>query len=237
MIERVEGSRLIRRVAVMCLLTLLATTPARAQDDPGYAREGVYVGFGGSPTLTFNSEQFLGNYGYISETDGEIAILPTVNKRAVPRVVVGFRSRPLALEFSYDRSRFEGDYLGLPLQSVYNAINVDGKFFFRTLTRVQPHIVLGMAFPWLNIEDGAFPPGSDPLINLPGGDAGFRGPGLNTEIGVTAFATSRLGVSVGYAFRAIWFNRVRGIRDEVEELRPPFRELRGTPVVAGFFTF
>jgi hypothetical protein len=222
------------------LLIMLAARPVQAQTeapyDPGFAREGVYVGIGGSPSLTFKADQFAGDYGYIADGDGEIFVIPSVNKRAVPRVVVGLRSRPLAIEFSYDRARFTGDYLGVPLVSVYNAINVDAKFFFRTRTKVQPHVAIGMGLPWVNIENGSYPPGSDPTLDPPHADATLRGPGLNTEVGLTAFATPRVGISIGYAFRTIKFNRARGI-DEQRELHPPFWELRGTPVVFGFVTF
>ena len=237
MIRRVAGVSQTLKVAGLCLLALLAARPADAQDDPGYAYEGVYLGFGGSPRLTFKADQFAGDYGYVAEDDSEIFVIPSVNKRPVPRVVFGLRSRPLALEFSYDRARFTGDYLGVPLVSVYNAINVDAKFFFRTLTRVQPHVVIGMGLPWVTIENGSYPPGSDPLVDPPHADASLRGPGLNTEVGLTAFATPRVGISIGYAFRTIKFNRARGIGEEQKELRPPFWEVRGTPVVFGFVTF
>ena len=134
-IRRVAAMGQALRVAGMCLLVVLAARPVQAQTeapyDPGFAREGVYVGVGGSPSLTFKADQFAGDYGYVSEDDAEIFVIPSVNKRPVARVVVGLRSRPLALEFSYDRARFTGDHLGLPLVSTYNAINVDAKFFFR----------------------------------------------------------------------------------------------------------
>lgn len=220
------------------MIVFAAAAPARAQNAAGrgYAYEGVYVGVGAMPPTSLDNEAFSGDAIYVAEDDGEQFALPTLDSVVLPRVVVGFRSRPMALEFSYDRARYTGSFLGLPRDAVLNVFNVDGRFFFATRGRVQPHLVIGMAFPWLKVPDGSFAPESD-FTDAPQGDATFRGYGLNTEVGVTLFVTPRVGVSAGYAWRALWFRRVRGIGDEPKELHPPFDAFRGHAAVMGFVTF
>jgi hypothetical protein len=215
---------------------MVAAAPARAQTAPGFAREGVYVGVGGIPATTLDDASLVGDVYFEADDDGELFVLPSLDSQPLLRAVVGFRSRPLALEFSYDRARHAGEFLDLPRDTIFQAINVDGRFFFATDHRVQPHAVVGMAFPWMTVKDGSFEPGSD-FTGAPQGDATFRGPGLNTEVGVTVFATPRVGVSVGYIYRVIWFRRVRGVGDESKDLRPPFYATRGHVMVAGFVTF
>lgn len=211
---------------------MLATaTPAWSQTEPGYAREGAYVGIGGTLAFTLDGVSFDGKTAYKQVGGEEIVILPRLNKRNMLRGVVGFRGPQLALEFSYDRSAQQGTFADDTVDVAFNSVNVDARLFFATHGRIQPHVVVGLAFPWLKVLDGSFLP-PDRL-----GDATFRGQGLNTEVGVTAFATRRIGVSVGYAYRPLWFNRVRGVTDTPYRLKPRFRESSGSVVMMGFVTF
>ena len=94
--------------------------------------------------------------------------------------------------------------------------------------------MLGVAFPWLSVEDGSF---SSDQPDAEVGDSSWRGPGLNTEVGLTAFITPQAGVSVGYAYRWMYFSRMRGLDNEVFKLEPSFKETSGNFVVMGFYTF
>jgi len=143
---------------------------------------------------------------------------------------VGFRARPAALEFSYDRTRHDGTFLDATGEAIVSAFNVDVRVFGFTRGRIQPHAVVGLSLPRLTVIDGSL---LDPLE----GDGTFSGQGLNLEGGVTAFLHPRIGASVGYSYRIWWFNRVRGVGDESYRLQPRFRETSGSAVVMGFFTF
>ena len=90
-------------------------------------------------------------------------------------------------------------------------------------------LALGLAFPWLTIYDGSF----DGDLN---GDGRFRGQGLNLEGGVTLFATRSIGISAGYAYRVLWFNRATGVTDTTYRLRPRFRESSSGLLIMGFVT-
>jgi hypothetical protein len=204
--------------------------PAWGQMTGGYAREGVYVGVAGMFDFTLDGVSFDGSTFYEAETTGELFILPELDKQNLVRYVVGFRMRPAALEFSYDRTRHQGTFLDATGEAVVNSVNIDVRFFGLTSGRIQPHGVVGLALPWLTVEDGSF---LDPET----ADARFRGQGLNLEAGVTVFPHPRIGVSAGYSYRIFWFNRVRGVGDEPFRLDPRFRETSGSAVVMGFFTF
>lgn len=221
------------RVLIAGLLLIGAAVPARAQaqaPQPGFARERMYVGIALLPAFTLDGVTFDGETGYVEEGGTEVFILPKLDSRSMPRIVAGFRTRPFALEISFERTRHDGTFLDLTGEAAFNAVNVDGKFFFNTGSRIQPHVAAGLAFPWLTVYDGS----SDADLV---GDATFRGQGLNLEGGVTVFATRSVGVSAGYAWRVMWFNRVRGVNDEPFRLRPRFRETSGSVIVMGFVTF
>jgi len=220
----------VSRFALACLLLAVTATPALGQMRGGYAREGMYVGVAGMFDFTLDGVTFDGRTFYEAETTQELFILPALDKQNLVRYVVGFRMRPAALEFSYDRTRHDGTFLDTTGKAVVNSVNVDVRFFGLTSGRIQPHGVVGLALPWLTVEDGSF-------LDLDQDDARFRGQGINLEAGVTVFPHPRIGVSAGYAYRICWFNRVRGVGDEPYRLDPRFRETSGSAVVMGFFTF
>ncbi len=98
---------------------------------------------------------------------------------------------------------------------------------------VQPHVLAGGGFPWLNIKDASFIDTDDADL----GDATYRGFGVNTEAGVTVYPHPQPGIGVGYRYRVMWFDRAQGVRDTDYELRPRFRENSGSLVITGLFTF
>ena len=215
----------------LTIIVLAPAAPAVAQGNPGFAKEGMYVGVAAMPDFTLDGVSFDGETLY-QEVDGdEFAILPRLDTQNMFRGVVGFRARPFALEFSYERTRHQGTFAGDTGEATFNSVNVDGRIFFLTRGRIQPHLVVGLAFPWLTVIDGS----SNDAFEV--ADAHWRGPGLNTEAGITVFPHPRVGVSVGYTFRLIGFRRVRGVSDETFKLEPPFKETSGSPVIMGFFTF
>jgi hypothetical protein len=144
--------------------------------------------------------------------------------------MVGFHGRIASLELSYDRTQHTGSFVDVPLDTKFQAINVDSRFFFLTRTRVQPHMVLGGSFPWMSIKNGSF-------LDDKFGDARWRGYGLNLEPGVTVFPHRRIGVGVGYLYRVIWFDRTTGVSDRLFYLKPKFRETSSSVVLSGMVIF
>jgi hypothetical protein len=215
---------------VLCLsIALAASARAQTPAEPGFARERMYLGFSVLPDFTLDGVTFDGNTIYVEEGGDETFILPRLDKQVMPKIVAGFRTRPFALEISYERTTHDGTFQDLVGEAAFNVVNVDFKFFMNTRSRIQPHVVAGLAFPWLKVYDGVFD-GDDV------GDGRFAGQGLNLEGGVTLFATPSIGVSVGYAYRVLWFNRATGVTDTTYTLRPRFRETSNGVIVMGFVT-
>lgn len=223
------------RSLAVALLLAGAASPAWSQEvRPPFDIEGGYVGFAGLINFNLDGKTFDGETWY-KEVDGEeLGILPRLQSRHLPKFVFGFRTAKGALEFSYERGRHDATFLDTSVGAVFNCVNVDGRFFFMKHQRFQPHLVLGVAFPWLTIDDGS---ASSDQPDAEIGDARWRGPALNTELGMTVFATPQAGISIGYTYRWMYFNRATGVSGRVFELHPAFRETSGNVVVMGFYTF
>ena len=223
-------SRLLTLVAVPALI-LTGAAPALSQEaQHGYAKEGGYFGVTGLLGFTFDGHTFDGESAYVEVDGDEVMILPKLEKKNLYRVILGHRWEKGAFEVSYDRTKHDGVFLGETGEATFQAVNFDGRFFMATQGPVQPHVLVGGSIPWLNIKDGSF---LDPLV----GDARFRGYGVNTEAGVTVFPHPKVGVSIGYSYRVMWFDRASGASDKLFDLRPRFRETSGSVAMSGFFTF
>ena len=221
-------------VAAAILIAALAA-PAQAQDTrPPFDIEGGYIGFAGLLKFNLNGKTFDGETVY-KEIDGEeLLLLPKLTSRTLPKFIFGFRTHKGALEFSYERGRHDATIFDFPIGAVFNSFNVDGRFFFLKHRQFQPHLLLGLGFPWLTIEEGS---AASDQPDAEVGDARWRGLALNTEVGMTVFVTPEAGVSVGYAYKLMYYSRARGVSDRLFELKPAFRETSGTVVVMGFYTF
>jgi hypothetical protein len=221
---------LVNFTLTITVLVLLAAPPATAQPRPGFAKEGGFASVTVIPNFTFDGETFDGLTFY-QEIDGdEIVLLPRLKERHLVRFALGYRARQGALEISYDRTQHDGTFEDFPVESTFQAVNVDGRFFFATSQRIQPHILVGGSYPWLRIKDGG-------VLGDAVGDARFKGYGVNAEAGVTVYPHPQLGIGVGYGYRVLWFESVRGVTDTLFELRPRFRETRGSVVLTGAYTF
>jgi len=224
------------RLFVPALLMLLFAAPAAAQVErpKGYAKEGGFVAVAIMPSFTFDGETFDGQTAYKEIGGEELFFLPKLDKQPLIRATLGYRARQASLEISYDRTQHQGSFVDEPLDATYQAINVDGRFFFLTSSRVQPHVVVGGSFPWLKIKDGSFNGNFDePEI----GNVRLRGYGVNTEAGATIFPVPEFGIGVGYSYRVLWFDRGTGVSDTLFELRPRFRETATSVVITGTFVF
>ena len=222
------------RVVKLLGLTLFVVafaTPVWSQERPGFAKEGVYVGASGQPGFTLDGLTFDGLTYYQKIGGEEILILPHLDRKSMLRAIVGVRSKRGSFEVSYDQTKHVGTFAGAPgVETTFHSINGDERIFLLTRQRIQPFVLLGGSIPWMTIKDGSF---LEPDL----GDASFRGFGVNTEAGVTVFASSRVGISAGYRYRAMWFDSASGVSKTTYELRPRFRETSGSAVITAQFAF
>lgn len=232
---RFSRSRALRALFVLSALCL-TSVPAAAQVAPehGFAKLGGFAGVTFMPKFTFDGETFDGQTVYKQEDGEELVFLPRLDEQPLIRFILGYRARHASLEVSYERTQHEGTFMDVPMDATFQAVNIDGRFFFAPRSRVQPHVLVGGSFPWFNVEEGGF---NGDFDDPQTGDARFKGYGLNTEAGVTIYPTPAFGIGVGYSYRMIWFDRVTGVTDTLYELRPRFRETTGAVAVTGTFVF
>jgi hypothetical protein len=219
------------RLVTLTVLMLAASTPAWSQGQSGgFAKEGGFAGVSFVPGFTFDGVTFDGETVYQKVGGEEIVFLPKIDKQPLIRAILGYRAKQVALEISYDRTAHDGTFGDFPMEATFQAVNVDGRYYFAPSSRIQPHVLAGGSFPWFRVKDGSF---LDPDV----GDARFRGYGVNTEAGVTVYPHRQLGIGAGYAYRVIWFDRATGVADELGELRPRFRETSGAVTVTATYVF
>ena len=221
--------RLLPLVLAPALLILIASPAWSQVAQGGVVKEGGFVGLSFVPQFAFDGVTFDGQSGYIEEDGDEIMLLPRVDQRKMFRGILGYRYRQASLEVSYERTNHVGSFLDeIPLKATFQAVNVDGRLFFAPNSRVQPHVLIGGSYPMLTIEDGS-------ILHNAVGNARFNGYGVNTEAGVTVYPHRQLGISVGYAYRALWFDRVKGVSDTQFHLKPKFKETSGSFLLTAQF--
>lgn len=220
----------VRIFAACALLLPLLAPAARAQETPGYASNGVYVGVASVPNFTLDGVTFDGSTYYREIGGDEIMILPRLDSRSTLRGVAGYRTTRGSFEVSYERTNHDGTFLGATGKAVFHSLNFDERIYVLTHGRVQPYGLLGFSIPSLTIKDGSAT--TDRI-----GDAHWHGFGVNIEPGVAFYPHPHVGVSAGYRYRVMWFDTAVGVTDTTYQLRPRFRETAGSLSLAAFVTF
>ena len=219
----------------LALVSSLLLVPAAASAQfssgpPGFAKEGGYAGMSILPKFTFDQVTFDGE-GFYREIGGdEVTILPRLSTQTMVRVILGYRAKKAGLEISYDFTNHDGTYLGGSGKATFRSINLDGRYFFLTNQRVQPYMQVGGSMPSFTVKEGSF-------LHEDVADAKFSGYGVNAEGGVVVYPHRQLGISAGYSYRVLSFDKVTGVKDRLFTLRPRFRETSGTVVISGHVIF
>lgn len=225
-----KAARLVKMLGLPLFVLALAA-PASAQEGSSFAKEGVFVGVSGVPGFTLDGLTFDGLTYYQKVGGEEILVLPRLDRKSMPRAIVGFRSKRGSFEVSYDQTRHVGTFADVSgFEATFHSINGDERIFLFTSRRIQPYVLIGGSIPWVTIKDGSF-------LDPDSGDGSFRGFGVNTEAGVTVFASPRFGISAGYRYRAMWFDSASGVSKTTYKLRPRFRETSGSGVITAHFAF
>jgi Outer membrane protein beta-barrel domain len=213
----------------VCLLAFAST--ASAQELPGFASNGPFVGASNVPNFTFDGHTFDGSTYYRQIGGDEILILPKLAPTSTFRAMVGYRLTRGSFEVSYEKTDHVGSFVGIPLDATFKALNFDERIYILTRKRIQPYGLLGASLPVLTVKDGSF------LRDEQIGDGRFKGFGINVEPGVAVFVHPHVGLSVGYRYRVMWFGTAEGVTHTTYELRPRFRETAGSMSLSAFVTF
>ncbi len=219
-----------RALSIALVAVCLPARAAWAQEPPAFAKNGVYVAAAAIPDFTLDGVTFDGASAYQLEGSEEIIILPRLAPKTTVRGIVGLRSTRGSFEIGYEQTKHVGTFADLAGEATFHSLSFDERIYFLTRGRIQPYALAGLGAPWLTVKDGS-------VLEGDVADATYRGFGVNTEGGVTVFAHPRLGISAGYRYRAMWFDKASGVSQSSHPLRPRFRETTGNLVINGFFTF
>jgi hypothetical protein len=203
---------------------------AKAQETPGFAKNGLYVGATGVPSFAFDGVTFDGSSIYQQIGGNEILLLPRLDSKSTIRGVVGYRLTRGSFEVGYERLKQTATFLDAPGEATFQTVNFDERIYVFTRKRIQPYGLAGYSLPWLTVKDGSF-------LGDRVGDGTYHGHGLNLEGGVTVFPNPRIGISTGYRYRMMWFTTATGVTNTTYELHPRFRETAGSVSISAFFTF
>jgi hypothetical protein len=215
-------------VVAFGLLAFAST--ARAQEIPGFAKNGLYVGATGVPEFAFDGKTFNGSSIYREIGGDEILLLPSLESNSTFRGIVGYRLTRGSFEVGYERMKQTATFMGLPGEATFQTYNFDERIYAFTRKRIQPYGLAGYSLPSLTIKDGSF-------LHERVGDGTYHGHGINLEGGVTVFPIPRVGISTGYRYRMMWFGTATGVTNTEYELHPRFHETAGSLSISAFVTF
>lgn len=224
-----KTSARIGTVLVALVVPAFAST-ARAQEIPGFAKNGLYVGATGVPQFAFDGKTFNGSSVYREIGGDEILLLPSLESRSTVRGIVGYRLTRGSFEVGYERMKQTATFLGLPGEATFQTFNFDERIYAFTRKRIQPYGLAGYSLPSLTIKQGSF-------LHDQVGDGTYHGHGINLEGGVAVFPIPRFGISTGYRYRMMWFGTATGVTNKDYELHPRFHETAGSLSISAFVTF
>jgi hypothetical protein len=176
-----------------------APQPAHKTDSP--AKDGGYIG--GSYVFNNVEGDFNDTKVYSSET--EVDDIPDLMNGSGFGVFAGGRHGRFAFELGYQRvSHDKNSSLLGPGKAKWHVINTDFKTYFLTSHKFQPFFQIGMAFPWLNIEDSEVYSGGLRKLTVAGGI------GLNLGGGLAYYINPKWCVSGTGLYRVSRFARSGG---------------------------
>jgi hypothetical protein len=198
-------ARLVSLVAVLCFL---AVQPAAAQSTT-YAKEGVYVGALLWPATTIEGNDFDGDH--ILFDANQVILIPRLNSAEGLGFVFGGRFRSGGVEIGYLRATHRASFGSARGTSRSHVVNVDGRYYFASGTRIQPNLSGGLAIPWLITEEGSASPTDV-------GDATILGVGVNVGGGLAVYVHPRVAISGGYNYRLMVFPRAKGVSGSFQDI-------------------
>jgi hypothetical protein len=134
-------SRIGVAVVALCLLTFASA--AIAQETPGFAKNGLYVGATGVPNFAFDGVTFDGSSIYQQIGGNEILLLPRLESKSTLRSVAGYRLTRGSFEVGYERLKQTATFLGAPGEATFQTLNFDERLYAFPRKRIQPHGLAG----------------------------------------------------------------------------------------------
>lgn len=166
-----------------------------------YAKSGFYIGLN-APYNTIGGD-FDGTSILLGEDD--LILVPKINSNFGWGVTLGSRGENAAVELNYVRSKHDATWMGAKVESIFNMVSLDFKGFFLTNKPIQPFLMYGIGYSWLDVKDGS--------VNkkLVVGDATYSGGGANLGAGLAYYIHPRVSVHGEIIYRAIWYVYASGV--------------------------
>ncbi len=167
------------------------------------AKKGWYIGF----LYNYNNVRDDFDDKSVLYTSFEIFDVPKLKNGSGTGFVLGHRVDSAAIEFSYFNTKHDTTSLLMgDSEATYNVINLDVKGYFRKKGKLQPYFLIGLAFPWLEIDNSSFNANGDI------GDETFTGGrGLNIGGGLAYYFTQKWSIFGSIFYRYGSFGKIEGI--------------------------
>jgi hypothetical protein len=174
-----------------------------------YAKRGFYVGAGFWQSNPYQGWGFDGLDALGSFITGTVIAVPTLSDTHSLDVVFGWRFDREAVDMRYARQHHTGQsYLpfavGMSRDATYHEFDIDTRWYFLAGKRVQPYVLAGGVFQWLDVKKGSIVAGDI-------GDAKLTGVSTQGGFGVTFYVHPRVGIDGGMTYRFEMFTRASGV--------------------------
>ncbi|MHC4218290.1 MAG: hypothetical protein ACYSU7_07505 [Planctomycetota bacterium] len=168
-------------------------------------QNGVYVvGYG--LWVDIGDGEFDGDVAMTAPGNPDMLFVPDIDSDIGFGIGFGYRYQAFAVEFTYQRSEHDTDFLGSSLSdAIYHTFNIDTKWYFNTESPLQPHIFMGLVIPWLDANSSS--------VNMTTGaigDTDYVGVGVNVGGGLTFYLTPQIAVIGQAGYRFAWMTSARG---------------------------
>jgi opacity protein-like surface antigen len=222
---------LVRYCGVVLAMALVSSASAEEY----YAKQGFYIGlFGVHNTL---KGDFKGEETLYNADEDKFAIVPEVESGNGWGILIGTRGGNGAIELSYQRSEHDVSFYDWESEADYNIVNLDLKGYLFADKPVQPYLLLGFGYHWLNVKDGIFEfeyayskteyAYSDNYYDYyyttdyyttSYEDATFGGFGFNLGGGLACYITPKICINGGAAYRWVSFRTIDGsdVEDSID---------------------
>lgn len=137
--------------------TEVPSRPALQQTDPdAHYRAGFLAASGLYLSTRAHWSQLGGDFdGDTVLTGPDTIFVPDADDGLGYEVALGWMSKGWAMELSYTRIDYDGSIGSAPADIEYQAISWNGMRYLRANEPLQPCLLVGLVFPWMDLEDAS----------------------------------------------------------------------------------
>ncbi len=196
----------------ICLLPLLLITFGTAGAvKKTFKRAKSQFYFGLTIPYTTIGGDFDGQYALVSGS--ETIIIPEIDNAVGFGITAGITGRvspfwQYSLEIAYQRTTHEYTFLSASDDATLSNWDFNMKGIY-ALENIQPYLLLGLAVPIINVNNGSY----DGIGYY---DANYRGVGINLGAGMDLYVSPRIFLNFNAMYRIQQISSVKGFDDRLE---------------------